>query len=109
MILFNKTQQKIISKNHKISATFLQNLFGLIRNNEPISMQFSTSFGIHTFIMKHKIDILILDKSSKVVKIKKDLEPNKLYFWNPLFSRIIELMLLKNHNTKVGDILEIRK
>lgn len=85
----------------------MQNLFGLTLKNEPISMQFITNFGIHTFLMNHPIDVLILDNNSKVLKIKKNLKPNKLFFWNPKFSKIIELMLIKNHNTKIGDILEL--
>lgn len=64
---------------------------GLIGKDNAEPVFFKTRFGIHTFGLKFGIDVLILDKEHKVVKIKKNLPPNHLFFWNPKYDAIIEL------------------
>lgn len=49
-----------------------------------------TRFGIHSFLLNRPLDILILDRSGKVVKIKRKLSPNRLFFWNPKYSFVLE-------------------
>lgn len=91
MILFNKTKKVKISNNLKIAKTFSDNLFGLLKEKRDASVLFNTRFGIHTFFMKYPIDVIVLNNENKVIKIKKDLKPNNFFFWNPKYSRIIEL------------------
>ncbi len=54
-------------------------------------MLFYTRWGIHTFGMKYPIDIIVLDNQQKIIQIKYDLKPNRIFFWNPKYSSIIEL------------------
>src|SRR5687768_13929398 len=91
MMLFNKTKNKTITSNLKLAKTFSDNLFGLLKEKENTAMLFNTRFGIHTFFMKYPITIIILNKNYKVVKIKKNLQPYSFFFWNPKYSKIIEL------------------
>lgn len=64
---------------------------GLIRKNKPYPLFLTTRFGIHTFGLKFPIDVLILDKSDRVVKIRSGLKPNSLFFWNPTYRKVLEL------------------
>ena len=64
---------------------------GLIGRNSPDAIFFKTRFGIHTFFMKFKIDIVILDKQNRVVAFKKNLKPNRVFVWNPYFDKVLEL------------------
>ncbi len=91
MILYNKTTNKKITNNLKIAENFYQNLLGLLKEKEGTAMLFKTRFGIHTFFMKYPIDVIVLNKNNKVIQIKKNLKPNKLFLWNPKYSKIIEL------------------
>ena len=50
-----------------------------------------THFGIHTFGLKFPIDILILNNNNKVVSIKENLKPNKIFLWNPIYEKVVEL------------------
>lgn len=59
------------------------------RENDAVF--FTTRFGIHTYFMKNPIDVVVMDNDFIVKSIKEKLEPNKIYFWNPLFKNIIEL------------------
>lgn len=103
MILYNKTTKKVITKKLKISKTFTDNLFGFLTEKNADAILFNTRFGIHTFFMKFPINIIILDKNNRVVKIKKDLNPNRLFFWNPKYSTIIEIKKL--NQIKVNEYL----
>ncbi len=52
---------------------------------------FRTRFGIHTFGMRFPIDVLVLDSKNVVVVLKKQLNPNRIFIWNPRFDTVIEL------------------
>ena len=79
----------------KITAKFLksfdQKSKGLVGKEEIENVYFETRFGIHTFIMKKAIDVVILNDKSRVVKLKSGLQPNKIFLWNPRFYRVLEL------------------
>src|SRR4030042_4553690 len=69
----------------------LNKIQGLIGKSKPEALLLQTRFGIHTWGVKFPIDIAILDKNNKVVKIRKNLSPNSFFFWNPRFKRVLEL------------------
>lgn len=98
----------ITIKVHFIKS-FAGKLVGLLGSEKAHAIYFKTRFGIHTFGMKFAIDVIILDKENKVVKIKENLMPNKLFFWNPKFDNVIELSVgeIKKHKIKVGDKINV--
>lgn len=49
-----------------------------------------TRWGIHTFFMKYPIDVFVLDDKDKVVKVKRNLKPWRVFFWNPRYYRVLE-------------------
>ncbi len=75
---------------------------------EPV--YFETRFGIHTFFVQHPIDVLILDSTDVVQKVK-DLLPWKIFLWNPKWKRVVELPggTIQNRKIKVGTriVLEV--
>lgn len=107
MKLINTYSKKVLTTRLKIANSLAQNTFGLLKEDSNTAMLFKTRFGIHTFFMQHPIDILVLDNKLKVIHIKKDLPPNRLFFWNPLYTYIIELPSSHNYSVKEGDILQI--
>jgi uncharacterized protein len=74
---------------------YLKNVFekskGLLGAKKPYPVYFQTRFGIHTFGMKFPIDVLILNHDKMVVKLVKNLPPNRLFFWNPQYYNVVEL------------------
>lgn len=91
MILKNITTGKVICKDLKICESFIDRNLGLLRKSNPRNLMFKTRFGIHTFFLKEAIDVVILDKDLKIVKLKPTLKPFSLFFWNPKYDQIIEL------------------
>lgn len=108
MIIKNLTKKIIISKDAKFTESLLDKSLGLLKRNSPKTLIFRTRFGIHTFFLKEPIDILILDKNLKVVQLKKNLKPNRLFFWNPKYFWIIELTAGSINESKIqkGDLLK---
>lgn len=64
---------------------------GLLFQPIPKPIFLRTRFGIHTFFLKFPIDVLILDEKNRIVAIKQNLKPFRLFFWNPTYSRVLEL------------------
>ena len=50
-----------------------------------------TRFGIHTLFLRFPIDVVILSGDNKIVALKKDLKPFRLFFWNPTYEKVVEL------------------
>lgn len=75
----------------KILKGFKEKSLGLlfVKYASPVLIQ--TRFGIHTFGLRFPIDVLILDKSNKVVKTQENLKQNRIFLWNPTYNKVLEL------------------
>lgn len=94
----------------KLFSSTKDRLVGLIGSDKPEAVMFLTRFGIHTFGMKFPIDILVLDKDNKVVKIAQNLKPGNLFFWPPKFNKVIELPkgFVSKKKIKVGSKISLQ-
>ncbi len=109
MILKNVSKDIIITKDLKEVKTILDKFLGLIRKSNPRFLFFKTRFGIHTFFLKEPIDVIVLDKKFKVIKIKEGLTPYRLFFWSPKYNLVLELpkSTIQKTKTEVGNLLKI--
>jgi hypothetical protein len=107
-VIKNKTRKTIISENY-LNKNALGKIKGLIGNKTPEAIILKTRFGIHTFLLRFPIDVIIIDKNNKVRKLKKKLAPNKVFFWNIKFDTVIELPggAIEKSKTQTGDILQL--
>ena len=64
---------------------------GLLGTKRAENIYLQTHFGIHTFGMNYPIDIVVLNNKQKIKKLKQNLQPNQLFFWNPFYKNVIEL------------------
>ena len=79
-----------VMKVRKLDS-FKEKLFGLMFTNNINPIYFEARFGIHTFFVQDKIDVVILDRDFKVQKITQSLKPWRILFWNPKYFRVLEL------------------
>lgn len=100
MTVHNKTRQTILAENITEAKSLTDQSLGLLKYKTPTAMLIKTKFGIHTFFMKYPIDVIVLDKTNHVVKIKEKMQPNSLLFWNPKHNIVIELPAKTISNTK---------
>lgn len=71
--------------------SILQKARGLMFQDKIEPMLIKTRFGIHTFFVRKAIDVVILDNNYKVVKIRKNMKPWRLFFYNPIYQNVLEL------------------
>jgi uncharacterized membrane protein (UPF0127 family) len=106
-MLKNITKNTIISTSY-FYKTGLSKTKGMLLMTKAQTFVFKTRFGIHTFLMKFPIDLMVVDKNKSVVFIKESVKPNRVILWNPKFDLVIEMPMgsIKNSKTKIGDILD---
>ncbi len=109
IMIKNKTKNTIISKDFKLLKGFLSKSKGLINSDSAKTVVFYTRLGIHTFGVKYPIDVIIVDKKFEVVSIRENLQPNRMYLWNPKYNLVVELEngAVKRSQTEINDLLEI--
>ncbi len=107
MSIKNITKKTILSKEYKLVTSLEDNLLGLLKKSNPRTLIFNTRFGIHTFFLKEAIDVIVLNRNIKVVKLKQNLDPNNIFIWKPVYNLIIELPAgtVKKSHTVLGDKL----
>lgn len=91
MQVINQTKQTIIAEKVIEAKSLKDQSVGLLKYKTPTAMLIKTRWGIHTFFMKYPIDVLVLDDQNRVVKLKENLNPNQIFFWNPKHRKILEL------------------
>ena len=74
----------------KNANNLIGKLKGVMFQKTVIPIYLETRFGIHTFFVRSPICVLILDKGN-IVRYKKAVKPWRMFFWNPKYSRVIEL------------------
>jgi len=86
-----------------------QSTIGLVGAQKPYPLLLKTRFGIHTFGVSFPIDILILDQQHRVMRLKKSLQPNRVFFWSPLWSIVIELPQnsIDQQRIHIGDTVKL--
>jgi uncharacterized protein len=91
----------------KILQTELEKSIGLIGKNPVYPVFFTTRWGIHTFGVLFPIDVLILDDDNRVVDLRERLIPNRIFFWNPKYERVVELPegIIAKEKILIGDII----
>ena len=94
----------------KEAKNIREKITGLIGKEKPASLIIRTRFGIHTFGLKFPIDALVLDRYNKVVVMKRSLKPNRIFLWNPMYKKVLELPegTIGEKGIKINDVIKIR-
>lgn len=100
-------------KKLDIEVIFLRGLkeksLGVIDKNGSSAFLLKTRFGIHTFFVRVPLDIILLSDKGKVIKIKQNMEPNRVFFWNPKYSFVLEAPAgcVKKLDLEIGNMVEV--
>jgi len=99
----------MITIKAKRAKNLKEKIVGLINRDSPENLVIKTHFGIHTFLMKFPIDVIILDNKNNVIALKENLKPNRIFLWNPKYEIVVEcrLGLIKKKGIKKGDTIKI--
>lgn len=102
---------KIIIDNHKfnidIANSFKKRLLGLMgKKNIKTGLFFPKTRSIHTFFMKEKIDIIMINKNNEIIYYKENVSKNKIIIKKKAY-HTIELPC--NSIKKIKNINNIKK
>lgn len=102
-------KMKTIRISAHVARSFSENLFGLLIFPVSSILLLRTRWGIHTIGLKKPIDVLILDNRFIVVRGKEHILQNRMYFWPPKYSLVLELPdgYIQKHSVQKGDKVNI--
>ena len=91
-----------------IAESFKDKLLRLMnKKNINYGLLIKNCKSIHTFFMLESIDVLLLDQDNRILKINRNIRPNKiLIFNNKKRTNILELPNNSSLNLKVNDIID---
>lgn len=94
----------------KEAKNIKEKVMGLIGKEKPTGLMIETRFGIHTFGLKYPIDVLILNTNNKITVIKRSLKPKRIFVWNPIYRKVLELPrgTIRKKKIKINDIIKLR-
>ena len=105
----NKTAKKVIAKNEKICSSIISKTIGLMFSPRKKSLVFvfnkEQKVPLHMFFVFFPIDVLFLDSNKKVVELKRNFKPFRLYNPTKKARYVIELPSGLDKITKIGDKL----
>jgi uncharacterized protein len=104
--MYNKSMIKLSVRQ---ASNLKEKVQGLIGKDKPFGLMLKTHFGIHTFGLKFPIDVLIINRKNRVVSVKTGLRPNRIFLWNPLHEKVLELPsgTVKKNAIKLNDTIDI--
>ncbi len=108
--IYNKTMKIIINKqefNVDIANTFIKRLFGLMgKRNIKNGLFFPKTRSIHTFFMREKIDIIMINNDNEIIYYQKNVPKNRIIIKRKAY-HTIELPSNSLKNIIIGDKLTI--
>ena len=105
---------KLLYNNKDIDLYECKSFFSRLKGfmftrNIDKALLFDKCNSIHTFFMKQEIDVIMTDKNNKIVKIFKNLKPNRIILPQKNVYYTYELPVGVSNFYKVNDILEIKE
>ncbi len=97
-------KMKVINKN-----SFFGKLVGLYSNKNNMPIYFETRSGIHTFLMKNPIRLLVLDENN-IIRVDELIKPNRIKLWPYKYKKVIEVpsSYKINNKIKIGEKLDLQ-
>ncbi len=109
-MIINKTTGKVISQREMVCDSFFSQARGLmLRGKRNLVMVFPSErkISLHMFFVFYAIDVLIVDSAMKIVEIKRNLKPFRV--WNSSQKGKYVIELAGKGEYEIGDSIEIKK
>jgi uncharacterized membrane protein (UPF0127 family) len=107
--IFNATRETCLAARVRQADRFVDRLTGLIgRDPRPgEGLLITPCRAVHTFGMRHPIDVVFLDASGRIVDLEPDLPPRRISRIRWMARSVLELGAgtLRSHGCAIGDRL----
>ena len=92
----------------KKANNFKDKLLGLMfKKNIDYGILIMNCKSIHTFFMRESIDIILLDKENKILKINRNIKPNKIIIYKTKKrTNILELPNNSSLNLNINEVID---
>ena len=111
--IFNLNKGTVIAQQARLASSLGQRMKGLLgqdslSTNEALVLKPCSS--IHTFFMRFSIDVLFLDKNMQIIRLFRNMPPNRLspIVWGSKIAIELPAGKTSQTNTQVGDIIEFK-
>lgn len=114
MKAYNVRNSKELSNNVAVADTLLKRMKGLLGKKEMLNgeaLWIKPCISVHTFFMKFPIDVIFLDRRSRIIAAISNLKPNHITRLYLQAASVLELPegVLEATDTKVGDEIDISR
>jgi len=114
MIAVNRTKGKVLGDRVERAETFFRRLLGLLGRRplaEGEGLWIAPCRGVHSYGMRHPVDVLFLDERGKVIGAYPCFSPKRLTRFFPKAKGALELPqgVLQRTDTTRGDLVEFRE
>ncbi len=95
MLAYNSTRQLILCQKVYVADTFAKRLWGATKGgfgNSYDGILLRPCRSIHTFFLKHTLDVIFLDQSNRICRIYSHLKPFRVTPVIPSAQMVLELM-----------------
>ena len=102
---------RVIATQISLADNFWMRLSGYMFRSKPhtAGILFEPTNAIHTFFMRFPIDVIFMDKHSKIIRVYRSMVPWRHTWMHFSARKVLELPAGKfPSDIKEGDILEVR-
>jgi uncharacterized protein len=108
----NETRDTVVAERLRVAGSLGERTVGLLRTDEAElgdGILIERAQSIHMFFMRYAIDVVFVDRSSRVTKIVETLRPWRAVLWARGARDCLELPVgrVASSGTQVGDLLRI--
>jgi hypothetical protein len=110
----NITKNTVLAKQCRVCDTWLSRAVGLMfaKKLTPtvLALGRERDASIHTFFVRHFLDVLFLDDQWEVVEMVRGLEPNRVYRPKRKAMFVVELPegAIQRSRTALGDVINFK-
>ena len=112
MKIVNQSKNQILALNASLALNPITRMIGLLgrkglNDNEALVLKPCNS--VHTLFMRFQIDVLFVDRNSKVVEAISELKPWRLtyIYWRSYLAIELPCGIIKSSKTNPGDIISM--
>lgn len=112
-LLVNQTTGQVYAENVRLADSWWERLAGFIPRatlSPDDGLWFTDCWAIHTLAMRARVDVIFLDESAHVLKILRNVEPNRPAILCRGARNVVELGAgaLEGRDLLLGDRLELQ-
>ena len=111
--ILNVSKGAVIAQQARLASSLGQRMKGLLGQDSLSASEaliLKPCSAIHTFFMRFSIDVLFLDKNMQIIRLFRNMPPNRLSptIWGSKIAIELPAGKTSQTNTQIADIIEFK-